>query len=162
MMDRAILLRHFNALEPIGKTFRHVLLKKARRRDATMITFHRNGTAPQVRQHHRRDHLVVRGQLAFRDAVAGKQDLFRMRDHQSTTASRRGWRSLPWLVHSMNPTLTTIFGSTQCARSRGRPFAFVNGGLGISSWSNCARRSRSNLVSNPVPILPAKTKSPSL
>ena len=32
----------------------------------------------------------------------------------------------------MKATWTTISGRTQCARTRGRPTAFVNGGFGIS------------------------------
>ncbi len=64
-----------------------------------------------------------------------------MRDHGASlttsradlsirTPSSRGCRSLPCTVHSMNATCTTISGRTQCARTRGRPTALVNGGFG--------------------------------
>ena len=42
---------------------------------------------------------------------------------------------------------------------RGSPVAFVNGDLAISIASSRARRSSSSFVSNPVPTLPANTKS---
>src|SRR5215216_1863637 len=159
-MARAAVLWHLNTFEPLRKSLRHVFLKEAGRADAAVITLHRNRPPAQVRQHQRRNHLVVRRQLAFRNSLTRKQDFVRMRDHLgSTTASRRGWRSLPCVVHSMNPTWTVIFGCTQCARSRGKPLATVNGGFGISSLSSCSRRSNSSFVSNPVPIFPAKTKS---
>src|SRR5262249_972227 len=96
------------------------------------------------------------------DSLVGKHDLLGMRDDHFTMLRRRGCRNLPWLVHSINPTRTTIVGCTQCARTRGKPTALVNGGFSISNLSNCARRSSSISLSNPVPILPAKTKSPSL
>src|SRR5688500_13157119 len=156
-MDGAAVFRHLDAFEPLGKTFHHVFLKEARRTDAAVITFHRDRPSPQVRQHHGCDRLVIRREFAFRDLVAGKQDLFRVGDHfgYCTTANKRGWRSLPCTVHSMKPTFTTSSGRTQCARTRGRPTAFVDGALPISSISNRARRSRSSWVSKPVPILPA-------
>ena len=44
----------------------------------------------------------------------------------------RGWRSLPCGVHSMKDTCTTTSGRTQCARTRGTPVPFVNGGVGCS------------------------------
>src|ERR1043166_10212798 len=100
MMDRAVLLRNFNALEPLRKTLRHVLLKETLLGNAAMVALHRDRPTTQVRQHHRRDHLVVRGELALRDPVSGKQDLFRMSDHE-TTASSRGRRRLPCEVHSI-------------------------------------------------------------
>src|SRR5829696_5528872 len=81
MMDRAAVLWHLDALEPLRKSFRYVFLKKARRDDATVITLHRNRSPAQVRQHQRRNHLVVRRQLALRDSLTRKQNLVRMRDH---------------------------------------------------------------------------------
>src|SRR2546423_616445 len=59
----------------------------------------------------------------------------------------------------MKPTCTTTCGRTQWARRRGRPTAFVNGGLSISMRSSCARRSSRSFVLKPVPILPANTNS---
>src|SRR5205814_157141 len=131
---------------------------------------HGDGPRAHVRQHHRRHRLVVAGQLALGDAVGGEQHLLGVGDHRlSLTTSRaalsmrrptrRGWRILPWGVHSMNATCTTISGRTQCARRRGSPTAFVNGGFVISSGFRRARRSSSSLVSKPVPTFPAKTKS---
>src|ERR1043165_2807638 len=101
MMDRAAVLWHLDALEPLRKSLRYVFLKETRRANAAVITLHRDRTSPQVRQHQRRNHLVVGRQLALRDSLTRKQNFLRMRDHYSTTASKRGWRSLPCTVHSM-------------------------------------------------------------
>ena len=114
------------------------------------------GRLHDVRQHERRDHFVVRRQLALGNSVVGKQNFFGMRDHHVSlttsrgdlsmrTPSNRGWRSLPCTVHSMKATCTTISGRTQCARRRGSPLPCVNGVFGISSVSSRARRSRSSL-----------------
>ena len=108
------------------------------------IALHRDRAAANVRQHDRRDRLVVRRELALGDPVVGEEHLLGMRDHgRSLTTSRaalsvrtpssRGWRSLSCTVHSMKATCTTISGRTQCARRRGSPVALVNGGLSISS-----------------------------
>ena len=170
MVHDAVLLGNLDALQPFRKPFRHILLNKSLLADAGRKAFHRDGTTNDVRQHHGRDHLVVSGEFAFRNPVIREQHLFGMGDHHvSLTTSRgdlsyrtpssRGWRSLPCTVHSMNATCTTISGRTQCARMRGSPLAFVNGDSEISSLSSRARRSSNSLVSKPVPILPAKTKS---
>ena len=53
------------------------------------ISLHRDGTAADVRQHDRRDRLVVRGELALGDAVVREQHLLGVRDHGiSRTTSR--------------------------------------------------------------------------
>src|SRR5262249_39732239 len=147
-----------------------VLLEKSLLADATMIPFHRDGTAADMWQHERRDGLVIRGELALGDPVVREQDLVRMRNHDiSRTTSRadlsvrrpskRECRSLPCAVHSMKAICATTSGRTQCARTRGNPTALVNGEVGISSASSRARSSSSSFVSKPVPTFPAKTKS---
>src|SRR5687767_4589069 len=135
MIHRAILLRHCDALQLIGKAFRDVLLPKTLRPDAAGISLHCDRTGAHVGQHHRRNRLVVRRDLALGDVIVWEQDLFGVSDHVSLTTSRaglskrtptkRGWRSLPCTVHSINATCTTISGRTQCARSRGKPVAIV-------------------------------------
>src|SRR5688500_456288 len=99
MVDSAAVFRNFNSLEPLRKTFRDVLLKEAGHADAAVITFHRNRPSSQVRQYHRRDRFVIRGEIAFRDAVVGKEHFVRMRDHliprppatNADGAACRGW-----------------------------------------------------------------------
>src|SRR5690349_10195812 len=151
MMHDTVFLRHFDAFEPDGKSLRHVLLPEPLPTDASRISLHGHRPASQVRQHHRGDGLVVRGDLAFGDLVVWKEHLLRVRDQDgSRTTSRgclsvriprsRGCLSLPWTVHSMNPTWTTISGRTQCPR-RGRPLPFVNGGFSIDSASRCSLNS---------------------
>src|SRR5438874_826069 len=143
IVDDAVLVRHGNALEPLGRALPDVLLKEPLRADAAMKALHRHRSARQMWQHDRRDELVVRDDLALGDAVVRKHHLLRMRDHvgahdsgttslgalSDRTPSRREWRSFPCTVHSMNATSTTISGLTQCARTRGSPFAFVNSGF---------------------------------
>src|SRR5438874_1714435 len=170
MVNDAVFLRHVDALEPVGEALRDALLPEAFLIDAGRIPLHRDRPPANVRQQHRRDRFVVRRELAFGDAVLGEQHFLGMRDHGASrttsraalskrTPSSRGWRSLPCTVHSMKATCTTIAGCAQCARSRGSPFARVNGDFGISRRSSRARRSSRSFVSKPVPILPANTKS---
>src|SRR3954470_965325 len=158
MMDRPVLLRHFHALQPGGKSLRDVLLPEAFLSDPGGIALHRDRPSADVRQHHRRDRLVIGREISFRDSIGGEQDLLRMVDHDTTSSSRE-WRSLSCTVHSMKATRTTISGRTQCARTRGSPLDLVNGACGVSSAFTRDRNSSSSLVSNPVPTLPAKTKS---
>src|SRR5215471_703486 len=166
MMHRAALLRHCDAMQPFGETLRHVLLKESLLSDAALKALHRDGAAANVRQHYRRDHLVICRELALGDPVVQEQHLFGMRDQRASRTTsgadlslqrprNRGCRSLPNFVHSMNPACTTIEGRTQCERRRGSPTALVNGDTGISRASRCARNSSSSLVSNPVPSFPA-------
>lgn len=75
------------------------------------------------------------------------------------TPRNRACRSLPCAVQSMNATCTTTSGPTQCARTRGRPMAIVNGDLEIWLFSSRERNSSSSFLSNPVPTFPAKTNS---
>src|SRR3954462_674900 len=170
MMHDAILLQHFDALQPGRKSLRHVLLPEPFRADTRGISLHGERPPAQVRQHHRRDRFVISGQLALGDPVVREQNLVGVGNHWSSrTTSRgtlsnrtpvsRGCRSLPCTVPSMNATFTTISGVTQCARSRGSPIAFVNGVFDTSSESSRRRRSSSSFVSNPVPIFPAKARS---
>ena len=186
MMDGAVLLRHLDALEPAGKPFDTSFWMNPFLPMPAGIPLHRDRTAADVRHHHRRHGLVVARQLALGDglaaAVAGNRTFsgcvimmrpsrcrprpLRLDSGVSRTTSRaalsgrspsrRGWRSLPCPVHSMNATWTTISGRTQCARSRGRPLARVNGVFGNLERVERARSSSSSLVSKPVPILPAK------
>src|SRR6187399_1834900 len=122
-----------------------------------MEALHRDGSAAEMRQHDGRDRLVVGGELPLGDAVVREEDFLGMRDRDHEGGLVTSWgdrsvrmpnkrecRSLPCTVHSMNATVTTTSGFTQCARTRGSPVATVNGGLGISVASNCARSSRSN------------------
>ena len=89
MVDGAVLLRHLDALEPGREALRHVLLQEPLLADAGGIALHRDRPAAEVRQHHRRDRLVVGGQLALGDAVVREQHLLGMRDHGvSRTTSR--------------------------------------------------------------------------
>src|SRR5919112_4899441 len=172
MMNGAVLLGHLDALQPLGKTLRHVLLEKPRLRDAGVIALHRDGTRPDVREHHGRDRLVVRREVALGDGrlrslwreqyfvgMADLDDRLRVARAHVRTSSRREWRSLPCTGHSMNATCTTICGRTQWARTRGSPTDRVNGGFGISSASRRARKSTSSFVSKPVPTFPANTNS---
>ena len=120
-------------LQPGREAVDDVLLQEALGADARRKPLHRDRPAAQVRQHHRRDQVVVGGQLALGDAVVGEEHLVGMRDGhgRSRTTSRaalssrrpssRGWRSLSYGVHSVKATCTTISGRTQCTRSRGRP-----------------------------------------
>src|ERR1043166_9898973 len=81
VMNRAVLFRNFNSLEPFWKSLDYVLLKKSFSRDPTMVTLHCDRTFAQMRQHHRGDHFIVRGKLTFSYPVSGKQHLVWMRDH---------------------------------------------------------------------------------
>src|SRR6185369_7070353 len=103
----------------------------------------------------------VGGQLALGDAVIREEHLLRVGDHDDSLVtsagalsgrrpSRRGWRILPYGVHSRNATWTTTSGRTQWA-TRGRPVALVNGGRGTSRASSRLRRSSSSAVVKPVP-----------
>src|SRR5687767_13196859 len=182
MMDDPVLFRHLDALQPGWKSLRHVLLPETLGADPLRIALHRQRPSAQLRHDDRRHRLVIGGQIALRDAVLREQHFVRMRDHDCSlttwspalagysrtmsfaclskrTPSKRGWRSLSFPVHSMKPTCTTISGRTQCARRRGRPTAFVNGGCEVSSASSRVRRFSSSFVSKPVPIFPAKTRS---
>src|ERR1043165_1876581 len=81
VMNRAVLFRNFNSLEPFRKSLDHVLLKKSFSRDSAMVTLHCDWTSTQMRQHHRGDHLVVRGKLTLSDVVCGKKDFLGMGNH---------------------------------------------------------------------------------
>src|SRR5204863_5792725 len=111
-VHRAALLLHFDALQPLGETFRDIFLKKSLLSDSAMETFHGNGAPTNVGQHHGGNQLVVRGEFALGNAVVGEQNFVGMRDQRaSRTTSRaalslrmprnRGCRSLPNFVHSM-------------------------------------------------------------
>src|SRR5262245_14402481 len=106
MMDHAILLRNLDALQPIRKPSRDVLLKEPLLTDAGRKPFHRDRPENDMRQHQGRNHFVVGGKFAFGNPVIGKQDLLGVRDHHvSLTTSRadlswrmptsRGWRNFP-------------------------------------------------------------------
>src|SRR6266446_1755088 len=173
VMDDAILLRDFDALEPLRKTFRDVFLPEPLLADPRRVTFHRDRPPAQVRQDDGRHGVVVRRKIAFSDPVVGEQYLLGMCDHgcffvtsracsisfSGRTPSSRGCLSLPCTVHSINAACTTISGRAQCARSFGKPVAFVNGDFGSSIASSRLRRSSRSFVSKPVPSFPAKTRS---
>ena len=92
MMDDAVLLRHLDSLEPVGKSLRDVLLPEALLADAGRVALHRDRAARDVRQDHRRHRLVIRRQVTLRDPIIREQDFFRMGDHDSperANASRR-------------------------------------------------------------------------
>src|SRR5215204_673880 len=80
-MDRAFVLRHFNALKPSRKTLYDILLKETGFLDTSMKALHRDRPASQMWQHQRSDHFVVRGDFTFGDTVGGKKYLVRMCDH---------------------------------------------------------------------------------
>src|SRR5262249_47902394 len=86
----AALLRHRHALEPLRKSLADVLLDEALAADPAGKPLHRHRPPPHVRKHQRRDGLVVRGQLAFRDPVVWKKHFVWMRDRHgcSLTTSR--------------------------------------------------------------------------
>ena len=89
MVDDPILLRNLDPFEPRRKSARYVLLPEPFPADAGGISLHRDRPPADVRQHDRRDRLVIRRELALGDPVVGKQNLFRMRDHPiSLTTSR--------------------------------------------------------------------------
>src|SRR5262245_2647528 len=169
MMDDPVFFWNLDSFEPVRKSFRDILLPEPFLANPRRVPLHRHRPPAQMRQHDGRDRLVVRSELALRDAVFGEEDLVWMRDHRDSrttsradlskrTPSSRGWRSFPCTVHSMNPAWTTISGRTQWA-CRGRPLPFVNGGAWISSGSSRARNSSRSFVSKPVPIFPANAKS---
>ena len=64
-----------------GKPFETSFCKKPFFADAGRVALHRDRTAADVRQHDRRDRLVVGGELALGDPVVGEQHLLGMRDH---------------------------------------------------------------------------------
>ena len=112
MIDSALVLWNLDAFQPCRKTFRDVLLKEAGRGDTAVITLHRYGATPDVRQHQGRNARVVRREFSLRDAVVGKEDFLWMTNHYLTSRGSlslripgsRGWRSLLCLVHWMKPT----------------------------------------------------------
>src|SRR4029453_10675476 len=111
MVHGPVLLRNLDALEPLGKSFRHVLLNEPLAPDAGRVTLHRDRAASNVGKHDRSDRLVVRRERPLRDSIVGEEHLVGMPDHaRSLTTSRavlsvrtpssRGCRSLLWTVHS--------------------------------------------------------------
>ena len=60
--------------------------EKSLRADAAMKALHRHGPSTEMRHHHRRDELVVRRELSFRDVVIRKHDLLRMCDRDGAHA----------------------------------------------------------------------------
>src|SRR5688572_2205346 len=170
VLDRAAFLGDLGDPQPVGCALGDGFLEESLFADAFVEAFHGHRATAQVWQHERGDHLVIRRHLSLGDAVVGKEHLLGMGDHDRShvtsrgfrslrTPNKREWRSLPWFVHSMKASVTTISGLTQCWRSRGKPVATVNGVFGCSAASNFARRSRSSAWSKPVPTLPAYTKS---
>src|SRR5262245_12776091 len=124
MVYGAAFLWHLDSFQPVGEPLRHVLLDESLAADAGRITFHGDGAATNVREHHRRDRFVIRRKRPLGDPVVGEQHFVRVSDHgRSLTTSRavlsvrtpssRGWRSLSCTVHSVNATWTTISGRTQ-------------------------------------------------
>src|SRR5207302_4996263 len=119
MMDDAAFLWDLDALQPGRKSFRHVLLPESGLPDAGGVAFHRDRPAAQVRHHHGRHRFVIGRQIALGNPVVRKKYFLGMRDHRcslmtsrgalsSRTPSSRGCRSLPWTVHSIKATWTTI------------------------------------------------------
>src|SRR5688500_17611023 len=170
MLHRPTLLRDFGDRQPVGRPPVDGLLEEPLLANAFMKALHGDRTTAQVWQHERSDRFVIRGHLSLRNAVVREEHLLGMGDHDRShvtsrgfrsvrTPNKREWRSLPWLVHSMKATVTTISGLPQCWRRRGNPDAAVNGVVGCSAASSFARNSRSSAWSNPVPTLPAYTKS---
>src|SRR5690349_3975883 len=94
MMDDALLLGHFDAFQPIGKSLRNVLLPESLTSNPRRISLHRHRPAAQVRQHHRRDGFVVRRQLSFGDPVLWKEHLLWMGDHDGSRTTSRGFLSV--------------------------------------------------------------------
>src|SRR5688572_23579647 len=128
MVQTAALLLHFDARKPGWKALGDVLLHEALLVDARRKALHGDRPVAKVRQEGRRQRLVIRGELTFADAVTRKEQLFGMGNHglslvtsraalSSRMPTKRGWRSLPWRVHSMKATCTTSSGRTQCART---------------------------------------------
>src|SRR5262249_8666218 len=78
MMNRAVFLRHFDPLKPIGKALRDVLLHETFRADPVRISLHRDRSRTDVRQHNRSDGFVVRCQLPFGDPVIREEYFFRV------------------------------------------------------------------------------------
>jgi hypothetical protein len=85
VVDDAVFLRHFDALQPLRKALGDVLLPEPLLADSRRIPLHRHRPAAQVRQHHRRDRLVIGSELSLGDAVIGEEHLVRVRDHPSTS-----------------------------------------------------------------------------
>src|ERR1044072_243844 len=113
MVHDAVLLRHLDALQPLGEVARDVLLPERLPPDARRIALHGNGPALQVGEHHRRDGLVVGRELALGDAIFREEDLVRVGDHRYgiTSCTRapapacRGaaWRTATHFASSLLP-----------------------------------------------------------
>ncbi|MNC88516.1 hypothetical protein D3C83_43340 [compost metagenome] len=78
MVHDAVLFRHLDPLQPLGKSLRHVLLPEPLLADSRRIPLHRHRPPAQVRQDRRRDRFVVGRQLALRDPVVRKEHFFGM------------------------------------------------------------------------------------
>src|SRR5262245_31760520 len=135
MVHGSVLLRHFDALQPGRKPLGDVLVHEALLPDTLRKALHRDRPSADVRQHARCNRLVIGSDLPFSNPIFREEHLLRVGNHHGLysdaagdtgssfatsrgalsmrTPSKRGWRSLPWTVHSMNATCTTTSGRTQ-------------------------------------------------
>src|SRR5262245_29156476 len=86
-MHDAVFLRNFDTLQPLRKSFRNILLNKSFPADAGRKTLHRHWTSSNVRQHQRRNHFVIRSEIALGDRVVGKKNLVGMTDYDVCAAA---------------------------------------------------------------------------
>src|SRR5690349_7678442 len=92
-MDDAVFLGDLDALEPVRKTLRHVLLPKSLLPDTGRITFHRDRPAAQMRNHQRGHRFVICRYVALRDAILREEYFFGMGDHGCSRVTSRGFLS---------------------------------------------------------------------
>lgn len=106
MMHGSAFFRNFDTGKPVGESLRDLLLEETRLSNASVIPFHRDRPAADVRHHEGRDRFVIGGEFTFRDSVGREKHLLRMCDQAvSRTTSRAGlsvrsgkirpWRSFP-------------------------------------------------------------------
>src|SRR4051812_21228303 len=89
MMYGAAFLWDFDPLQPLGKAFFHIFLEEAVSTDAAMVSLHRDGPPAYVRQHIRRNELVIRREFALGDPVLREHQLLRMRNHGTSRTTSR-------------------------------------------------------------------------
>src|SRR5688500_5475053 len=103
MMHHAVLLRHFDALEPWGKPPRDVFLPETFFPDSCGVAFHCHWPAAQMRKKHPRHRFVISSQISFGDAIIGKQHLLGMRNQDRS------------LVSARHPRIIAVFpGTSRC------------------------------------------------
>ncbi len=86
----ASLLGNLDALQPVREAAGDVLLDEALLVDPCRKPLHRDGALADVREHDRRDGLVVRRDVSLGDPVCGEEHFLRMGDHGDSLTTSRG------------------------------------------------------------------------